>query len=117
MAAQKTPAKKIAAPKRDASLCHFGGGSYGSPVASKKCAHPLVAGKQLCVEHEAAWKVIAKKRAAAKKAATTEAPKLTVVKQPTAARKPAPRHVGAVARVPESQAAFVAVEPTVTKVE
>ncbi len=68
MAATTKPAKKTTTPKRDATLCHFGGGSYGSPATSKKCTSPLVAGKQLCADHETAWKVIAKKRAAAKKA-------------------------------------------------
>jgi len=112
----KATAKKAVAPKRDANLCHWGAGSYGSPSTSNKCTRPLVVGKQLCAECEAKWKVVSKQRAATKKAAAP-APKLSVVKQPTAARTPAPRHEGVVARVPESQAAFLAVEPTVTKVE
>jgi hypothetical protein len=111
--AKKATAKKAVAPKRDTVLCHWHAGSYGSPKTAD-CKVPHLVNRQLCAEHEAAWKVIAKKRATAKKASTPEAPKLTVVKP---ARRPAPRHAGAVSRVPESMAAFLTVEPTVTKVE
>jgi hypothetical protein len=70
-----TPAKAKPA-KRDNALCHFGGPrmSYGATTTAH-CNKPKVAGKELCADHEAKWKVVAKARAAAKKPATEKAPK------------------------------------------
>lgn len=67
MTIEKKAAPKLKVAKRDAALCHYGAGSYGSLTTSKKCPDKLVAGKQLCAKHEVAWKVEAKRRDTSKK--------------------------------------------------
>lgn len=77
MATEKKAApKKATTVKRDPNLCHFGGPrkSYGA-TSTAVCNKPKVAGRELCADHEAKWKVVAKARAAAKKPATPKAPK------------------------------------------
>ncbi len=111
--------------KRDSALCHYGGGSYGSPPDSKKCPLKHEEKRQLCQKHEALWRVEAKKRAAAKKLAqTAEAAasvkakakakgKLAVVPQPIAiARIPkATPQQGIEKALKESIAALVVEDP------
>jgi hypothetical protein len=109
---KKTPAKKTAAPKRDTALCHWHAGSYGSPkTADCKAAH--APNKQLCAEHEKAWKVVAKKRVADKKAAMPATPKLAIVPK-SAGTSPAIVGKKVAQRAPKAvpMAAMVEVTPT-----
>jgi hypothetical protein len=58
----KSPAKKVAAAKRDANLCHWGGGSYLSPKSAAKCTNKRDGNRQLCADHELAYRAAAKAR-------------------------------------------------------
>lgn len=71
MTTEKRPAPK-AKVTRDSSLCHWGAGSYLSPKSSKKCPNPHHPKRQLCDQHELAFR-------AARKAASPVKPKLAVV--------------------------------------
>jgi hypothetical protein len=84
MPAKKTPAPKSPAAKPSPEQCRYGDGSYGSPKSMARCKATRHPKRQLCDAHEAAWRVEAKRRAAAKKAA---APKSV---QKRAAAKPLP---------------------------
>ena len=66
MVAKSKPAK------RDAARCRWYHESYGSPKTAD-CPNSKAPKKELCAEHEAAWRVIAKKRAAVRKAETATA--------------------------------------------
>jgi hypothetical protein len=87
-AAPKAAAKATAKPvKRDNALCHFGGPrmSYGATTTAV-CNTPKVAKRELCADHEAKWKVVAKARAAAKRAADPKPAKPAKAATPAAAK-------------------------------
>ena len=58
--AKVAPAAK--APKFGPDQCHWGAGSYLSPKASKRCQNKRNAKRQLCDEHEAAFRVARRAR-------------------------------------------------------
>ena len=75
-ATKAKPAKPAKPAKRDNALCHFGGPrkSYGATTTAV-CNTPKVVGRELCADHEAKWKVVAKARATAKKPSAPKVPK------------------------------------------
>ncbi len=110
-AAKPKPAK-AARKALDPMQCRYGQGSYGSPKTMARCKSQRNPKRQLCDEHEKAWRTEAKKRAAARKAeAAKVAPKAEKPKagKPRTA-KSAPRPPRqSIARVPvaEPQPAMV----------
>lgn len=122
--AKKAAPKKATTPakakptKRDNALCHFGGPrmSYGATTTAV-CNTAKVAGRELCEKHEAAWRVVAKARAAAKKAASPKAeakprsagtsPKTTAAKTPRIARNSGGEKRTAKPPVPEMHVAAI----------
>lgn len=114
MAKAKKPAAKAAVPKFRPDQCHYGAGSYGSTPGSPRCQQIRDRKRQLCAEHEALWKVEAKRRAQARRGeATKPAAKAKPQANATTSRvvpvrRVPPAHQGAIAPTHQAEASIAA---------
>jgi hypothetical protein len=81
MAATTKPAAKA---KADPTICRWGKGRYLSPATAKACANPKAPKRELCAEHELAYR-------AAKKKAHPVAPRATPAGRQNHSEAPSPR--------------------------
>lgn len=70
MAATTKPAPKA---KADPTICRWGKGRYLSPANAKACANPKAPKRELCADHEVAYRAAKKKAGASARQSHAEA--------------------------------------------